>query len=178
MLRRLPVLLAVILLATACDAEVSQDPDPAPATAEVLAGLADLYAGSDPSPGELAESGCFAEALVGRLGVDGLREAGIVEDNGEVTAAAPMLDVDTAGAWVEAQGSCVDFVEVSARALSVQTKGRLDRAAYTACFGETITGDEVHAALVATLTGRFGSPEVAVLTDAQSACAEAALPVE
>lgn len=160
----------------ACDAEVSQDPDPAPPSEDVVAGLAELYAGSDPTETKDEEARCFAEALTERLSIDQLREAGLVEDNGEVTVSAPMLDLDTAGAWVDAQASCVPFVEVSTRALATQTKGKLDEAAYTTCFTETITEDEVRAALVATLTGDFGGPEVAVLSRTQGACAKQALP--
>ncbi len=167
------------LLATGCESDgIDQDPDPVPPSAEVLAGLAALYAGTDPSEAEVREAACFADALAERLSVEELKAAELVQDDGTVTTAAPMLDVDTATAWVDAQASCVPFAEVSTRALAVQSKGKLDEAAYRACFEGAITDDELRTALIATLTGGFSSPEVAVLSEAQATCAEDALPTD
>lgn len=181
MLRPLAAAAVLLALVTGCDPEDEQ-PTPAPTTPpasaspELVSGLADLYAGTDPSEGEVHEADCFATALAGALSLDDLEAAGLVDGSGAVAAAVPVLDEATATAWVDAQASCVPFAEVSSRALAVQSKGKLDRDAYDACFSAAISDDDLHTALVATLTGHFDAPEVTTLSEAQADCARTALP--
>ena len=174
------VALVAVLSLAACDAEAEerfeQNDDVAPVPGTVVAGLAVLYAGDDTAPEVVAEGECFAAALTDRLTLDELVEAELVQDDGQVVAAAPVLDVDVASAWVDSVESCAPFVEVSTRALATQSKGRLDQPSYAACLGDALDPAEVRTALVATLTGRFDSPEVQTLSTAQADCAQAALP--
>ncbi|WP_148615282.1 hypothetical protein [Nocardioides rubriscoriae] len=178
-MRPLPALVAAavtVLGLGACDVDVSQDDDRAPVPAEVRAGLATLYAAGDTSPAVVAEAGCFADALTGRLTPAELVEAGIVGDDGRVVDAVPTLTVDVAGAWVDALDSCTPYVEVAARTLAARFDGRLDEASYAVCLGSTVAPDRVRAALVATLTGRYGTdPAVAELEAASGDCARSAI---
>ncbi|WP_139980034.1 hypothetical protein [Nocardioides litoris] len=174
----LAALLGALLLG-ACDADIEQDDDVEPDRATVRTGLAALYAGADAGPEEGAAADCFADALLDRLSVDQLVEAELVQDDGTVPPSAPQLDVDTAGAWVDASESCTPYVETSARALAAQSKGKVDTAAYTACLTEAITPERLREALVATLVGDFSSdPAVAELSTAQAECARSASPPE
>ncbi len=155
----------------------SSDPTPeraVPSDPDLRAGLATLYAGNSPTPQDLEEGRCFAAALQERLDPDAMLAAGIVAEEAgrvQVVEALPVFDEPTAQAWVDAQLACVDYVEVSTRALLTQTRGSLDAGQYAECLRATLTDDEVRAALVQTLTGGFDSPEVAALATAQSDCA-------
>ena len=51
----------------------------------------------------------------------------------------PVLDPELAGVWVDAQFTCVDFVEESTRALSTQSHGSLDEDAYAGCPSSAFT---------------------------------------
>ena len=170
-----PVLVGVAAVAlvalSGCGMDVLQNDDVDPQADTVRAGLATLYADHDTSAAVVAESTCFADALLDRLSLDQLVAAGLVEDDGQVTAAAPVLDVDVAGAWVDAADSCVPYAEVSARAAAVGSPG-LDEAAYVACLEDAVAPDRVREALVATLSGDYSSdPAVADLTAAEARCA-------
>lgn len=174
---------AVLLVAGACSDE-ADEPDPQPrstpsgtssiTSSALTEGLAELYAGNSPTPLDLEEGRCFADALQERLDDDALLDAGIVTDGAgqaRVVEALPVFDEPTAQAWVDAQLACVDYVEVSTRALLTQTRGDLDAERYAECLRSALTDDEVRAALVQTLTGGFDSPEVAALATAQADCA-------
>ncbi|CAN5456270.1 hypothetical protein BH09ACT12_BH09ACT12_12650 [soil metagenome] len=133
-------------------------------------GLARLYAGDSTDTQEQLDGFCFSDALLERLDEDQLIDAGIVTPRGKVTRSLPVFDEATASAWVDAQLSCVDFVEASTRALLTQTHGELDSEAYATCLAAALSDAEIRAALVQTLSGGFDSPEVAALTDAQATC--------
>ncbi|MDO9457873.1 hypothetical protein [Nocardioides sp.] len=192
MLRRTAPALLLTLALTACDAGESPEPaatptstattqddeQAAPVADAVRRGVAALYVGDHPTPEQVAEGECFADALLQRLDGDALAAAGIVQDDGAVAPAVPALDVATAEAWVAAQGDCTDFVEVSSRALVAQSKGKVAADVYADCLREALTDDEVDQALVDTLTGRFDTPAVTALSEAQARCAGAASPPE
>lgn len=148
--------------------EDATDPE-GPPRSVVEEGLADLYAGDHATDRDTASGACFAEELVDRAGVDRLREAGIVTDDGVVTE-LPAFDEETARLWVAAQFACTDYVDESTRALVAQTKGTLDRDRYARCLREALTEKEIEAAVVATLTGAWDAPEVTALGDAQARC--------
>ena len=168
----LAVVVAVVLVALGgCGMDVSQNDDVDLSETTVSAGLATLYAGDDTSAVVLDESSCFASALLERLPLDRLVEAGLVRDDGQVAASAPVLDVDTAGAWVDAAASCIPYVEVSARAAAERLPG-LDEAAYAVCVGGALAPARLHEALVATLTGAYSTdPAAQDLTAAEATCA-------
>lgn len=165
---------AVLVLTSGCD--TSQDDDVEPRRAQVSAGLAELYAGSDPAPEVREEGACFAEALLGRRSLEQLVEVGVIGDDGVVLDVPPVLDRPSAEAWVDAQDACTDFAAVSARAALAQTDGRLDQAAYRACLEGAIDTAETRQALVDALTGRYGSPATTRLDEAQAGCRAEALP--
>ena len=119
---------------TGCKADFAQNDDVEPQEADVRAGLVELYTLDDETPDVVAEGGCFADALLARLSLDELVQAGVVEDDGSVTVAIPMLDVDVAESWVDAQAACVDYVVPSTRALVDHGAVGLDETAYAACF--------------------------------------------
>jgi hypothetical protein len=177
-----PVLGALLILTAACDGSGSGSGEssssrPAPRSEQVRTGVAALYVGDNPTPDDVADGECFADALLDRLDDTELEAAGIVQ-GGEVVPVLPALDVGTARVWVEAQGRCRDFVEVSTRALAAQSKGRVDPDAYAGCLRDALTAQQVDAALVDTLTGSFDTPEVGALSRAQAACARSSSPPE
>jgi hypothetical protein len=159
---------------TACDADVSQSDDREPVPDRVRTGLAALYAGPSPSAEVAAEGECFADALDERLTLDQLVDAGLVRDDGEATEVAPMLDVDVADAWVDAMGACTTYVDVATRTALADDPG-LAPTAYADCLTGAVPDGRVREALVATLTGRFGTDPAAVeLAAAQERCARLA----
>ncbi len=187
--RPLPALVAAcatVLALGACDVDVSQSDDREAVPADVRAGLAALWSAGDTDPGVVAEGGCFADVLTDRLSLDELVEAGLVRDDGEVVDAAPMLTVDVAGAWVDALDACTSYAEVAARTLAGRSAGLdgglggglgggLDEAAYARCLGAAVPPARVREALVATLTGRYGTdPAAAELDAAAQDCATSA----
>jgi len=144
-----------------------------PDRAKVDDGLAALYAGDHPSEDDSAAGACFAEQL-GDVSTQTLRDAGIVDDTGAVVADLPPLDEDLADIWVDAQLECTDFVEASTRAQEKVTKGAIDDRAYAACLAEALTDEQVHDALVATVSGSFDDPAVDRLAQAQDVCSDQA----
>lgn len=174
-MRPVLALLAALLLG-GCGFEVSQDDDVDPDAATVRTGLAALWSGPDAAPEVVAEGECFADALTERLSLDELVEAGIVEDDGTVGPDTPMLDVDTAGAWVDAAAACTPYAEIAGRTLAARFEGRLDADAYAACLDASLPADRVREALVATLSGGFATdPAVAELQAAVTPCAQGAI---
>lgn len=161
------LLLTVLVLGSGC----SED-EPEPDRTTVREGLADLFAGDHAGEPEQADGACFARELTDRVSDAELREAGVLDENGEVTD-VPALPADLAEDWVGAQLACVDFVEASTRAQERATKGKLDDAAYAACLTESLPDERLRAALVATLTGSFDDPAVTELGQAQDTCARA-----
>ncbi|MDO9457178.1 hypothetical protein [Nocardioides sp.] len=162
----LAVALTAVLALAACDADdFAQNDDVEAVPATVRTGLAVLYAGADAAPGVAAEGACFATGLTDRLSLDELVDAGLVLDDGRVAAATPMLEIDVADAWVDAMLSCTPYADVAARAAGA------DVTTYTLCLDDAIPPDEVRAALVATLSGGFDSPEVDALRAAEATCA-------
>lgn len=174
-----PVLaaLAVLpLLLGGCGFDVSQDDDVEPSMGTVRSGLAELWSGPGASGEVVAEGECFAGALMERLSLDELVEAGIVQDDGSVAVAVPMLTVDAASAWVDAAGSCTPYAEVAGRVLAERFEGRLDGSGYAVCLEGTVGADGLRSALVASLSGDYGSdPAVRELEAAGVTCAQGAL---
>jgi hypothetical protein len=173
---RASILLLSALLLASCSGDQPERKDAS--TEAVEDGIADLYAG-DHATEEDSEAGeCFASELVDRAGIDGLRDAGIVTDSGEVATELPGFEEETARLWVEAQFACTDYIEESTRALVAQSQGRLDPEAYAHCLREAITDDELREAVVASLTGAWETPEVNKLADAQAQCSSSSVPPE
>lgn len=151
----------------------------APADAATLrTELARLFTADDSGPAAQAEGTCFAEALLGSTDPSDLQAAGVIGADGHVVDALPVLDEETAGHWVDAQEQCADFVTASTRALTAQTKGRLDGEAYRRCLEAALSPEQIRAALVQALSGGMQSPEVDALTRAQSDCTAGALPAD
>jgi hypothetical protein len=168
----LPVLTCLVALA-ACSGDDSGSGGSDDADADRAAvdrGLAELYAGDHPTEDDTAAGTCFAEHLA-EVSTDTLRDAGVVDESGAVVADLPQLDEDLATTWVDAQLACTDFVEASTRAQEKVTKGAIDDRAYAACLGDALSDDQVHEALVATVSGSFDDPAVDRLANAQDTCA-------
>ena len=175
-LSSLVVAAATIVGLVACSGDDALTPAPTPSVEVVLepvvstAELAALFIGNSTEELDRRQGRCFARALEHRLDFAALEAGGIVDGGGFVVQVLPVLDEATAAAWVEAQLTCVDYVEASTRAMLTQTRGDLDAEAYAACLRAALTDEEVRAALVQTLSGGFDSPEVAALAEAQSTC--------
>ncbi|HET9420549.1 MAG TPA: hypothetical protein VFO49_05385 [Nocardioides sp.] len=173
MLRASILVLAALLLVGCSDDEPEREEA---STEAVEQGIADLYAGDHATEEDSEAGACFASELVDRAGLDGLRDAGIVAESGEVATELPAFEEETARLWVEAQFACTDYIEESTRALVAQSKGKLDPEAYAACLREAITDAELREAVVASLTGAWDAPEVNKLADVQAQCSSSSLP--
>lgn len=176
---RVSIGVCVLVLLVGCSDDEKSEPDaemPTP-TADgtaLVKGLASLYAGDHPSRSDVEAGACFGEELLERAGYDRLVDAGIVDSSGRVVTELPQFDEETARLWVDAQFACVDFVEESTQALSAQTKGKLDGAAYAGCLRDALSDSEIRDAVVATLVGSFDAAEVQALSDAQVSCRDEA----
>ncbi len=142
-----------------------------PDLSAIRAGLVALYAGDHPTDDDTADGGCVADALLTRTTPDELRDAGVLDAAYLPVSALPKLPRPLAESWVDAQLDCTDYLAASARAHAALSHGSLDAEAYAACLGAAISGPQLRAALVATLTGSWDGPEVARLSHAESRCA-------
>ena len=171
---------AIALALTGCSGDSDDDPgaEPtAPTAAEVRPALVALWAGSD-ADGDTATGECFADALLARLDPAELVEAGVLDVEGAAAPDQPRLDPETAAAWVDAQFECSDFVAESTRALTAQTKGKLDGRGYARCLRSALSEQELRDAVEQSLQGRFDDPAVTRLSRAQRTCVTASLPPE
>ena len=168
------LVLAAVLLAGCSEDEPEDKNDTGPDRSVVEQGIADLYAGDRATEQDAETGACFAGELLDRADVDLLEGAGIITDSGDVAAELPAFDDELARLWVDAQFACVDYVEESTRALVAQSRGQLDQETYARCLREALTEDQIRAAVEATLTGDWESPEVTALANAQAECQQQA----
>ncbi|GCD90350.1 hypothetical protein [Nocardioides sp. LS1] len=171
--------LVALLLATGCtsghhDGPDGPDPGADPDRAAIHDGLATLFAGDHPTAADVADGDCFARELTARVTPAQLRAAGVLDESYAVVAELPVLDQRVGEAWVQAQFACVDYVEAAARAAVSVSHGAVDPGAYAACLRAALSEDELHDAVLATLTGSVDGPEVKALSSAQSSCTEQA----
>ncbi|GAA5142224.1 hypothetical protein GCM10023340_05360 [Nocardioides marinquilinus] len=166
------LLVGGLVVLAGCNTDYEQD-DVVPDAETVRPGVAALYAGLDPTPAELAEGECFADALLDRLTPEDLVVAGVLTDDGDPAAAVPMLDRDTAAVWVDVQAGCAEYAQVAGRA-AAELDPDVDPDVYARCLDEAVSADDQRTALVTTLSGGVDTPIVAELTAAQAACAQEA----
>ncbi len=172
-------LVLLLALAVGCSGGGSADKEAlSPADTDAIrAGLSELVAGDHASARETADATCFAEALLERMTPAELRGAGVLDASYDVVAELPKLSRADAGTWVDAQFSCTDFVEQSARAQEQLSHGKIDRGTYTQCLRVALTEDQLRAAVVDTLTGAWDGPDLARFSAAQADCQRQAVPI-
>ena len=159
------------LLLGACSSS-EEAPDPA----AIRSGLVELVSGQRASDREVADATCFADALLERSTPAELRSAGILDATYDVVGELPTFSREAAGTWVDAQFSCTDFVEQSARAQEQISHGSIDRARYAECLRNALTTQQLHAAVVDTLSGAWEGPALARFSAAQVDCQRSATP--
>lgn len=177
-MRRVPALLAVVLLSClgAC-----QDAPAPPANGdpeEIRAGLSAVFAGDHPRHRDTENGDCFADELTRLLSNEQLRDAGILDASYDVVPSIPQLPHEAAEAWADAQITCTDFFEESARAQRQATGGRIDTEAYAACLRAALTEEQMRAGVVDALTGDWQGVDLGVLGRAQTDCAAEATPAD
>lgn len=171
------LVLGLVLALAGCQSDdAGPSAAPTPDSSAIRSGLASLFAGDHPGPREIAEGKCFAGKLTAAVSPQQLQSAGVLDASYDVVTDPPPLPEDVAGEWADAQLACADFVEASTRAQEKVTHGDLDAEAYAACLHQSLTDDDIRAAVAASLSGDFGADEVAALSGAQSACAKRAKP--
>ncbi|WP_432478095.1 hypothetical protein [Nocardioides sp. GXQ0305] len=175
---RLAVVCLFVALLTACSGGSSDEPAEGSSgttaaydEAEVRAGLAAAFAGSDPTPRETAAGECFAEELLASATPEQLQEGGLVADDGGAVQELPTLPEELAGLAADATLACIDVVEASTQAVTSVRKGDLDPRAYADCLLEAVPPKAQRDALVATMAGRYDDPAVTRLGNAQADCA-------
>lgn len=179
-LAAVPAAAAIALVLMGCSGDGDDEPGAgatAPTAAEVRPALVALWTGTD-ADADTATGECFADALLEQVDPADLVEAGVLDVDGAAAPDQPRLDPGTAAAWVEAQFACSDFVEESTRALTAQTKGKLDARVYEACLRDALTEEEFRDAVEQSLQGRFDDPAVTALSRAQRTCATESLPAD
>lgn len=178
-MRLAPVCLLVVLL-TACSGASDEPADsssasssatPAYDEAAVRAGLADAFAGTNPTRRERTAGDCFADGLMASATPEQLEEGGLVADDGGAVEGLPPLPDDLAVLAADATLACVDVVESSTRAVTSVRKGDLDPKVYADCLAEAVPPAAQREALVATMAGRYDDPAVTRLGTAQASCA-------
>ena len=172
-----PLLTLVLIggLSGCTDERAEPPPPPADTNAQqVRAGLAALWTGDNPTTEDTTAADCFAQEFLSRTGTEGLRQGGLIDAGGAVVTALPVLDERLAGHWVDAQFECVDFVEETTRAVAAQSRGAVDQSVFAACLEESLSAEQIRAALVAGLSGDPDATALDILTQAQSDCAIAA----
>lgn len=172
-----PLLTLVLLggLSGCTDERAGPPPPPADTNAQqIRAGLAALWTGDNPTTEDTTAADCFARQLLSRTGTEQLRQTGLIDADGAVVTALPVLDEQLAGDWVGAQFECVDFVEETTRAVAAQSRGAVDQDVFAACLEENLSAEQIRAALVAGLSGDPDATALDVLTQIQSDCAIAA----
>jgi len=173
---------AVLIALAGCDGDDGgSGPDEdttmaAPTAATVRPALVALWTGNDAAAGDTETGECFADALLERVEPADLVDAGVLDVGGAAAPDQPQLDAATAEAWVDAQFRCSDFVAESTRALTAQSKGKLDGRRYARCLRGALTEEQLREAVAESLQGRFDAPAVTRLSGAQRTCATQALP--
>lgn len=140
--------------------------------AAVRDGLANAFAGTNPTGREVEAGECFADELMSTASPEQLQEGGLVADDGGAVDQMPPLPDELAELAADATLACVDLVEASTEAVTSVSKGRLDAEEYAACLTEAVPPDAQREALVATLAGRYDDPAVTRLGSAQADCAK------
>ena len=177
-MRLAPVCLLVIVL-TACsggsdepaDSSSPSSSSPAYDEAAVRAGLADAFAGTNPTGREEVAGDCFADELMATATPAQLEEGGLVAEDGGTVEQLPPLPDDLAELAADATLACIDVVESSTRAVTSVRKGDLDPKVYADCLAEAVPPAAQREALVATMAGRYDDPAVTRLGTAQASCA-------
>jgi hypothetical protein len=136
----------------------------------VRAGLAEAFAGSDPTKQEKTAGDCFADELMTSATPEQLQDGGLVADDGGAVDQLPPMPEDLAELAADATLACVDVVEASTQAVTSVSKGALDPKEYAACLLEAVPPAAQREALVATMAGRYDDPAVTRLGDAQASC--------
>lgn len=175
-MRLVPVCLALLLLAacsggSADDAPSSSGSATAFDQAAVRDGLAEAFAGSNPTRRERKAGDCFADELLARSTPAQLREGELVAADGGAVRQLPPLPDELAEVAADATLACVDVVESSTRAVTSARKGDLDPVEYADCLVGAVPPRAQREALVATLSGRYDDPAVTRLGQAQADCA-------
>lgn len=178
-MRLAPVCLLVVLLAGCSGGSGESADEPSPGSgstaaydeAAVRAGLADAFAGSNPTRRERAAGDCFAEELTKAATPEQLQEGGLVAEDGGAVEQLPPLPDELAELAADATLACVDVVEASTRAVTSVRKGDLDPDTYADCLAEAVPPAAQREALVSTLAGRYDDPAVTRLGQAQADCA-------
>jgi hypothetical protein len=171
---RLPALPAALLAALLLTLGACSDDPPAPENGDgdaIRADLSAVFAGDHPEARDTANGDCFAEALTAALSNEQLRDAGVLDSSYDVVSPIPPLPEEVAEAWADAQISCTDFYEESARGQTHITKGRIDPEAYAECLRAEVSEEQVRAAVVDALTADWHGPDLAALSRGQAACA-------
>ncbi len=178
-MRLAPVCLLVVLLA-ACSGTSEEPADSSSPSststaafneAAVRAGLADAFAGTNPTRREMTAGDCFADELLASATPEQLQEGGLVADDGGAVEGLPPLPDELAELAADATLACVDVVESSTRAITSVRKGDLDPKVYARCLSDAVPPDAQREALVATMAGRYDDPAVTALGTAQASCA-------
>ena len=173
---RSTVLLLAVLLLALPGCRDDEPPTENGDGAAIRADLSAVFAGDHPEDRDTDNGDCFAEQLVRQLSHEQLRDAGILDSSYDVVSPIPQLPEEAAAAWADAQISCTDFVEESARAQVKVTKGRIDTEAYAGCLREALTEAQMRGAVVDSLTGDWHGPDLAALSTTQAACAAESTP--
>jgi hypothetical protein len=174
--RTLALVATAALLAVSGCSDDDTGPDEADRdVATARAGLAELFAGDHPGPRDQANGECFAREMTGRISLDAMQAAGLLDESYAVVEDPPSLRQDVAEAWAEAQFACTDFVEESTRAQQAATKGRIEDAPYGDCLRDALSVAEMKAAVVDSLVGDWQGVDLLRLGRAQSDCARESL---
>ena len=167
-MRSLLSCLLVGLVLAGCSSPAAEDPDVDEAA--LRDGLAAMFLGDHPAKDD-GSGTCFADELLATTSPDELREAGLLDEEYAVVADLPALEDDAvAGEVAEAQLACTDYFAAAADAQASISKGKLDGDAFAACLRDTVSDDQLKAAVVATLQAQWRDPALEVLTDAQREC--------
>ena len=135
-----------------------------------------LWTGSD-AGGDTEAGECFADALLERLDPEALVEAGVLDVEGAAAPDQPRLDPETAAAGPTPSSRCSGPPSrKSTRALTAQTKGKLDARTYARCLDSALTEQELRDAVEQSLQGRFDDAAVTRLSRAQRTCVTKSLP--
>jgi hypothetical protein len=177
----LAILLLVVL--TACGSDKSDDKngkadDKVSLNAEEKTAVANLEkAFTESTTGGLktSEANCVATDFVDNVGLDKLKSAKLLTEEGEVnTTGSPTFDADTSGKFADALLGCVDYQKRLATE-TAKTDTTVDAAKLEDCLKEKLPDSLVKKMLVASQTNASDSAQVSEQGQkAMSDCNEAA----
>jgi hypothetical protein len=143
----------ILVALTACGSDKSDDKDKATLSKSEKDVAANIAKAFGDSSGALtgAESTCFAESFVDKVGLEKLESSKLINADGELNQASASFDADISGKFADAFLGCVDYTQRQAEEIA-KTDKKIDVKALESCLADEMPNSFVKELIVASQT--------------------------